>query len=57
MRVVDRDVLLYAVNPRAPLHERAWSAHLAALAVENGAEVVSFDRDYQRFQRVRSSVP
>lgn len=28
-------------------------AHLAALAVEHGAELVSFDRDFQRFPGVR----
>jgi len=27
-------------------------AHLAALAIENGAKLVSFDRDFQRFQRL-----
>ncbi|MGH2971482.1 MAG: type II toxin-antitoxin system VapC family toxin [Gaiellaceae bacterium] len=32
-------------------------AHLAALAVEHGAEVVSFDRDFQRFAGVRLFVP
>jgi toxin-antitoxin system PIN domain toxin len=140
MRVVDANVLLYAVNPDAPLHGRArtwldgalsgtetvgfaWSvlltflrvgtspavfprpltideaagvvelwlgrpaalvieptprhlavlrgllggtgtaanlvndAHLAALALEHGAEIVSFDRDFQRFEGVRSSLP
>ncbi|HUZ98142.1 MAG TPA: type II toxin-antitoxin system VapC family toxin [Gaiellaceae bacterium] len=140
MRVVDANVLLYAVNPAAPLHERsrtwldgalsggeitgfAWTvvlaflrvgtsavafprplkvdeaagiverwlaqpaallveptprhlsllhglltetgtaanlvndAHLAALALEHGAEIVSFDRDFQRFPGVRSWVP
>jgi hypothetical protein len=140
VRVVDANVLLYAVNPDAPLHERAqtwldgalsgtetvgfaWSvllaflrigtnsavfarpltveeaigivelwlgqpaavvvdptprhlavlrgllestgtaanlvndAHLAALALEHGAEIVSFDRDFQRFGGVRSSLP
>ena len=140
MRVVDANVLLYAVNPDAPLHSRArewlddaldseeavgfaWAAlltflrvgtnpaafaqplavaeavgvielwlaqpaavivhatarhlalllglladsgtagnlvndaHLAALALEHGAEIVSFDRDFQRFAGLRSSVP
>lgn len=140
MRVVDANILLYAVNPAAPLHERArtwldaglaggetvgfaWAvvltflraatnpvvfprpldvgeaagvvelwlaqpaavvveptprhlsllrgllgdtgtaanlvndAHLAALALEHGAEIVSFDRDFQRFPGVRSSLP
>ncbi len=32
-------------------------AHLAALALEHGAEVVSFDRDFQRFEGVRWSAP
>jgi hypothetical protein len=32
-------------------------AHLAALALEHGAEIVSFDRDFQRFPGVRLSMP
>jgi toxin-antitoxin system PIN domain toxin len=32
-------------------------AHLAALALEHGATVVSFDRDFARFAGVRSRVP
>ena len=32
-------------------------AHLAALALEHGAEIVSFDLDFQRFTGVRSSAP
>ena len=32
-------------------------AHLAALALEHGAEVVSFDHDFQRFEGVRWSSP
>lgn len=32
-------------------------AHLAALAWEHKAEVVSFDRDFQRFAGLRSRVP
>ena len=32
-------------------------AHLAALALEHGAEVASFDRDFQRFAGVRLFVP
>jgi toxin-antitoxin system PIN domain toxin len=31
-------------------------AHLAALALEHGAEIVSFDHDFRRFAGVRSSV-
>lgn len=32
-------------------------AHLAALALEHGADVVSFDRDFQRFEGLRTRVP
>jgi uncharacterized protein len=32
-------------------------AHLAALALEHGAEVWSFDRDFARFPGLRSRVP
>ena len=32
-------------------------AHLAALALEHGAEIVSFDRDFQRFEGVRWRQP
>ncbi len=32
-------------------------AHLAALALEHGAEVVSFDRDFGRFEGVRWRIP
>ena len=32
-------------------------AHLAALALEHGADVVSFDRDFSRFSGVRWRLP
>ncbi len=32
-------------------------AHLAALAIEHGAELVSFDRDYARFAGLRTVIP
>ena len=32
-------------------------AHLAALAVEHGAELVSYDRDFARFRGVRHRLP
>lgn len=32
-------------------------AHLAALALEHGAEIVSFDRDFGRFAGVRARLP
>ena len=33
------------------------SAHLAALAIDHGADVVSFDRDFGRFAHVRHRLP
>jgi len=32
-------------------------AHLAALAIEHGAEIVSYDRDFARFKGVRHRLP
>jgi predicted nucleic acid-binding protein len=32
-------------------------AHLAALAVEHGATIVSFDADFGRFAGIRRQVP
>jgi len=32
-------------------------AHLAALAIENGAKLISFDRDFQRFKRLKHIYP
>lgn len=32
-------------------------AHLAALAIEHGAELVSFDRDFARFAGLRTLIP
>jgi toxin-antitoxin system PIN domain toxin len=32
-------------------------AHLAALAIEHGADIVSYDRDFARFPRVRHRLP
>jgi toxin-antitoxin system PIN domain toxin len=32
-------------------------AHLAALALEHGAEIVTFDRDFGRFDGLRWSIP
>jgi toxin-antitoxin system PIN domain toxin len=31
-------------------------AHLAALAIEHGAELVSFDRDFVRFEGLRTAI-
>jgi uncharacterized protein len=35
----------------------ANDAHLAALAIEHKASVVSFDRDFSRFPRVKHEIP
>jgi uncharacterized protein len=32
-------------------------AHLAALAIEHGAVVLTFDRDFARFEGVRRTLP
>jgi len=32
-------------------------AHLAALAIEHGADIVSYDRDFARFAQVRHRLP
>jgi uncharacterized protein len=36
---------------------RTTDAHLAALAIEYGADIVSFDRDFGRFAAVRHRLP
>jgi predicted nucleic acid-binding protein len=35
----------------------AADAHLAALAIEHGATMVTFDRDFARFDGVRCTAP
>ena len=66
MVLVDANVLLHAVNEDADHHvvARRWldgalvgGAHLAALAVERDATVVTFDREFGRFVGVRHQVP
>ena len=41
------------------MHHRSkvTDAHLAALAMEHGADLVSFDRDFDRFSGVRHRLP
>jgi len=42
---------------RAPAGNLTTDAHLAALAIEHGAEIVSYDRDFARFPGVRHRLP
>lgn len=42
MKLVDTHVLLNAINADS-------REHAAALAIEHGATLVSFDRDFERF--------
>ena len=46
-----------ATKERRLSFTRVNDAHVAALAVEHGAEIVSFDRDFGRFPGVRVVVP
>jgi predicted nucleic acid-binding protein len=47
--IVDANVLLYAVDSASAHHDR-W-------AIEHGADVVSYDRDFARFPGVRHRLP
>ncbi len=40
-----------------PAGNLTTDAHLAALAIENGAKLVSFDGDFQRFERLKTVRP
>jgi predicted nucleic acid-binding protein len=52
----DANTLLYAVNTSVSQHRPALDltsdAHLAALAIEHNAKIVSFDRDFARLADV-----
>jgi hypothetical protein len=50
-------VLRGLIEPFGTAANLANDAHLAALAVEHGATVVSFDRDFGRFPGVRLEEP
>ena len=54
MKLLDTDVLLVAINASAPQHPGSagnltHDAHLAAVAIEHGAMLVSFDNDFAGF--------
>lgn len=50
-------VLAGLLNDHTTAANLVNDAHLAALAVEHGATVASFDRDFGRFAGVRTAVP
>lgn len=56
MKLPDVNVLLYAAN-EASSDQTAGNltsdAHLAALAIEHGATLGSFDADFERFSGLR----
>ena len=54
MKLLDTDVLLVAINASAPQHAGSagnltHGAHLAAVALEHGATLLSFDNDFAGF--------
>ncbi len=56
MILIDANLLIYAVNEDAPSHVTS-DAHLAALAIEHGAELCTADNDFARFKRLRRRNP
>ena len=65
MVLVDANVLLYAYNQDSPSHAvaRAWleseisSGRPVRLALEHGAVVASTDRDFDRFDGIKTINP
>lgn len=51
------DVLAALLSPKGTGGNLTSDAHLAAIASECGAAVVTFDRDFERFEGVRSVPP
>jgi uncharacterized protein len=60
--LLDANVLLYAYDPGLLVEAQVsgplvMDAFLAALALENGATLVTTDRDFSRFPKLRLSDP
>ena len=53
----DARSLTLCSGPRGVAGNLTTDAHLAALAIEHGATVLSFDRDFARFEGVRWTLP
>ena len=45
------------LRPTGTAGNLTTDAHLAALAIEHGADIVSYDRDFARFPGVRHRLP
>ncbi|MGH9164539.1 MAG: PIN domain-containing protein [Acidimicrobiales bacterium] len=56
MKLLDVNLLLYALDTASSRH-LTTDAHLAALAIEHGAELCSCDVDFSRFAGLRWSDP
>jgi toxin-antitoxin system PIN domain toxin len=49
-------ILRGLLEPLGTAGDLTSDAHLAALAIEHGAELVSFDRDFNRFEGLRTVI-
>src|SRR5262249_222403 len=49
-------ILRRLLEPLGTAGNLTSDAHLAALAIEHGAELVSFDRDFNRFESLRTVI-
>jgi toxin-antitoxin system PIN domain toxin len=50
------EILRGLLEPLGTSENLTSDAHLAALAIEHGAELVSFDRDFNRFEGLRTLI-
>ena len=57
MKIVDINVLLYAVNRDSPHHDKCRIWLEKALAIERGARLYSTDNDFSRFPMLRWTNP
>jgi len=50
------EILRGLLEPPGTAENLTGDAHLAALAIDHGAKLVSFDRDFNRFEGLRTSM-
>jgi len=53
----DPRLVEWLAQGRLDLHSKRGEADLAALAIEHGARVVSFDHDFSRYPQLRWETP